>query len=212
MRRFAFVLPAVILLLAACGGTPAEPTPTPPVREEGAVIDLESLPTPLPASTMPATPVVTDPNASGLPFDATEREVDAALAPAQTYSGYTCIIAAQAGCSCERPIIQRVRFTFTEDGRMYYRYATANNINVSWQLSRVGPDQWSVTLPIVSSEQDFEGSLVGLLTFSENGYTFTQVVDFNAEGLGQDGSGFIRCPSIEYRLLDVEPAQPTLEP
>ncbi len=155
-------------LLAACGS----PAPTPRT------------------SLAPATrqPVVS----SGAFTDTTltPLETSAGKIGEASYSGYVCTIS-PLGCACDTPVIQHVRFTFTPDNRLLYDFAPAGGTASEWQLDHAGVNQWSYGIPLKDSQGQPQMVILGLISFTQDGYVQTQVAKLITEDV-------VKCPDVFF--------------
>lgn len=202
IRRFrwaAMVLGAA-LMAVGCGSV-AAPSVS-PLPEGGTVVTLlpptaTASPTPPPTFTAEAAtaePTSTyDANLPLVPYQMTGYEMLAAQIGPASYSGYTCLIT-PAGCACELPLIQQVTFTFNEDGTLSYRFE-GEGYAATWPMQRIAPNQWEYALSIHSEVRDeVVGEARALITFTETGYTLTQLVNYF-------DSGLVTCPDVHFRRL-----------
>lgn len=195
-KRIALVF-LVIGILTACSGNQAA---TPPAEQAAAATPTVAiLPTvpPLatddtPATEPEATQTPEDPAPAGQPADVTGYELIAIGAGEAFYSGYACAVS-PVGCACDEPIIQRAVFEFTEGGQLRYRFA-GGGYGSEWLMDRLGPNQWSYTISMYREEGQFEGAYFVLLTFTQDGYQFTQGADL-------DEGGLVTCPDVFFQRM-----------
>lgn len=190
-------LGAVILTACATTAVPQTPPPAeggataPPLRTATPSSTAPPIPTPEAATAEP-TPT-RDSTLPDVPYQMTGYEMLAAQIGAASYGGYTCLIT-PAGCACELPLIQQVTFTFNADGTLNYRFE-GEGYAATWPMQRVGPNQWEYALSIRSEQRDETvGEARALITFTETGYIFTQIVDYF-------DSGLVACPDVHFRRL-----------
>jgi hypothetical protein len=192
------VLVLAVVLLMGCRASDPEP-PGEPAALDGdaptatAVVDLP-LPTPSPSqagSTLEAEPTV-DSTQLGLPPGLTSNEVAAARFGESVYSGYSCVLTPE-GCACEIPVIERSSFTFVSENTMTFAFK-GDGYAAVWEMSHLGPDQWSYTLPMIGDAGEFQGAFFSLLTFTEDGYVYNLGADF-------DEGGIVTCPDVTFRRI-----------
>lgn len=204
LRKFGFIL--VLLLAVGCSSAPAVPEPI--VTQTGTSEDAPP-PPPTGASTVePAaltsaaeavssepeieTEPTLGPGAGDLPYDMTGYELIAFNLGEAVYSGYSCTIA-PVGCSCEEPVLERVVFNFQSEYRMSYTFA-GDGYQATWEMTRLGPNQWGHTLPLYDEEGQIHGALIALLTFTADGFLYNLGADY------QDGQ-VITCPDVSFRRV-----------
>ena len=188
--------------LAACQRATATPaTSAPPTDDQ--VIDPTATPSSLPTFT-PTTDVAeatSAPEATAtapvsnagidVPYQLTGQEIIAANAGEATYSGYSCLVTT-AGCACELPETRTAEFVFRQDEFMDFYFA-GEGYQTKWEMLRVGPNQWEKAESIYSVEKDEAiGEVRALLSFTEDGYVFTQIVDYFEVGI-------VTCPDVYFR-------------
>jgi len=196
--RLAIGMLGMVILTACAATTVPQTTPSaggeatiPPPPSATPSPTASPIPT-LEATTAPPTPT-RDPSLPDVPYQMTGYEMLAAQIGAASYSGYTCLIT-PAGCACELPLIQQVTFTFNADGTLSYRFE-GEGYAATWPMQRVGPNQWEYALSIRSEQRDETiGEARALITFTETGYIFTQMVDYF-------DSGLVACPDVHFRRL-----------
>ena len=187
----------LVLILAGCGTTPATPSLPSGADPGPTATGIVILPYPSPSppegsGSAEAAPPTPDPAIYGLPSELTANEVAAARAGEAVYSGYSCVVTPQ-GCACEIPVIERSTFTFAPEGHMLFHF-TGDGYASEWEMSRLGPDQWSYTIPMFSQSGDFQGAFFVLLTFTPDGYVYNLGADF-------DEGGIVTCPDVTFRRL-----------
>lgn len=190
----------VAALLAGCGGPAPAATPPGELATEipsNAPTAPALAPTPFPPPTgapsggeqAPAPP----PGVPAVPYDMTGFEMIAASVGTAAYSGYGCLLS-PVGCACELPSLQQVTFNFRPDGKLDYHFES-EGYATTWEMSRVAPNQWEYTISLFSEER---GAQIGegrvLLSLTEDGYVFAQIVDFYEQGL-------VTCPEVNFRRL-----------
>ncbi len=192
------------LAAAGCGGNVSqEDAATPPVGEDAAVEASEVAPTvTLPPSPQPTfTPVgevtlrpeaTLSPGMPDVPYELTGYEIIAANVGDATYSGYRCLLT-EVGCACELPLIQQASFTFTPEAKLLFRFQ-GDGYAATWEMDRLGPNQWEYTIPIYDNAGEVQGAAFALLAFTEDGYIYSQGADLE-EG------GIVTCPDVTFRRL-----------
>jgi len=204
LRNFGFIL--VLLLVVGCSSTPAalEPIATqvgtsedaPPPPPAGAPTlepaALTSAAAAAAAEPEGETEPTLGPGAGDLPYDMTGYELIAFNLGEAVYSGYSCTIA-PVGCSCEEPVLERVVFNFLSEYRMSYTFA-GEGYQATWEMTRVGPNQWNHTLPLYDEEGKVHGALIALLTFTADGFLYNLGADYQ---VGQ----VITCPDVSFRRV-----------
>ena len=191
MLRYLWI-PLVLVLSAVGCAAPPTPTdpPTPPDTET--LVAEPEISVPLPTQ-VPVTPLPENlpPN---LPADFTPSELAAALAEDSVYSGYKCSMTADS-CSCDEPTILRARFTFEPGNLMTYQFRDDLS-GATWEMARLGPDQWNYIIKIGSAESDAGssgGSYFYLMTMQPNGFSMTQRRDV-------DGVS-VTCPDAVFTRM-----------
>lgn len=188
------------LIGAACSASqpPAPPPAFTPPAGASAPASATPAPSPLPSATasLPADLSPTAPQVEGIPdvpYDMTGYELIAHSVGQATYSGYACVIA-PSGCSCELPTIQQTTFNFTSEGTLHYIFESDDSSG-DWEMSRAAPNQWEYSFSLVSEER---GGAIGdgrvLLSFTEEGFVYTQFINFYE-------SGPVVCPEVPFRRL-----------
>jgi hypothetical protein len=191
------VLMLAVVLLMGCRAPDPEPSSEPAAPEQSvpsatAAVDLP-LPTPSPAqATTPEAVPTVDSLQFGLPGGLTRNEISAARFGEAVYSGYSCVMAPE-GCACERPVIERSSFTFLDENTMTFAFK-GDGYAAEWEMSHLGPDQWSYTIPMYNEAGEFQGAFFSLLTFNEDGYVYNLGADF-------DEGGIVTCPDVTFRRI-----------
>jgi hypothetical protein len=188
-------------LLVGCGS--AAPTAAPTLAQATGPAPTATLPPsplPTPSEAVASTPVpptpTHDPTLPDVPYDLTGEEIIASRTGLANYSGYTCLIT-PAGCSCELPLLQKASFTFTPDGLEFH--FEGDGYGTTWTMQRVGPNQWEESKVIHSEVQNQNiGEARALLSFTTDGYIYTQLYTFN-------DTGVVTCPDITFRRLSDSP-------
>ena len=200
MKRITIITLILTLtaLLAACGGGQTASGNPDPTQNFDVLPTVEAVtaPTLTDADRDVSDDDVYDPVAQGFAIDITGPELLAADLGEQVYSGYTCTIT-KVGCACEQPIIQKANFDFVSEYSMIYSF-NGSGYASEWQMTRLGPNQWSYEIAIYSDEGNLLGAWLVLLTFDVDGYTITEGADLVA-------GGFVTCPDVAYRRLMSEP-------
>jgi hypothetical protein len=178
-------------VLAGCGGGVSVATSEADAPVPTATATLSIIPTAFPEVVEPlATPEVGEPVDD--PNALTGYELIAAGVGEAVYSGYSCAIA-PIGCACETPVIERVSFTFTPEGRLLYHFK-GDGYEAEWDMGRLGPNQWGYTLPLYDQAGGFEGAYFALLTFNQDGYVLNLGMNF-------DTGEIVTCPTVTFRRV-----------
>ncbi len=197
LRKLGFTLILLVLLLAVGCSSPAPDIPEPTVSES------EGAPPPPPtgdptlasaAETVPETEAepTLGPGSGDLPYDMTGYELIAFNLGEAVYSGYNCTLA-PVGCSCEEPVLERIVFEFLSEYKMRYTFA-GEGYQATWEMTRIGPNQWEHTLPIYDEEGQIYGAVFALLTFTSDGFIYNLGANY------QDGE-LITCPDVSFRRV-----------
>ncbi len=186
-------------LLTGCSRpTPAAPPPAPaPADLPGEVAPAApTLASPSPPTATPAAdapPASPPPGLPSVPYSMTGYEMIAASVGTANYSGYGCLLT-PVGCACELPALQQVTFDFRADGTLHYRFE-GEGFAETWEMNRVAPNQWEYISAVHSEERGAQiGEGRALLSFTEDGYVFAQMVDFYEQGI-------VTCPDVTFRRL-----------
>ncbi len=134
-----------------------------------------------------------------VPYDMTGYEIIAANVGSAVYSGYSCVWS-PVGCACELPLLLEATFTFTPEGRLHY-FFKGDDFQALWEMERAAPNQWLYKTDIQSEEQDNRkiGEGLTLLSFTQDGYVITQMVDLYEQGI-------VTCPDVTFQRLMGTPA------
>ena len=192
MLRLTLITLLLGLSTAGCAAppTPVATDPPAPVETETLVAETE-VSIPLPTIT-PVTPLPENlpPN---LPADFTPNELAAAMAEESVYSGYECSMTTDS-CTCDEPTIMRVRFTFEPGNLLTYQFRTDLS-GATWEMSRLGPDQWNYIIKIGSAESDAGsgGNYFYLMTMQPTGFTMTQ--------RRESGGVSVTCPAAAFTRM-----------
>jgi hypothetical protein len=191
------VLVLAIVLLMGCRAPNPEPSSEPAAVEQGvptATVAIDPpLPTPSPVqATTPEVAPTVDSLQFGLPGGLTSNEISAARFGEAVYSGYSCVMAPE-GCACEIPVIERSSFTFLDENTMNFAFK-GDGYAAQWEMSHLGPDQWTYTIPMYNEAGEFQGAFFSLLTFTEDGYVYNLGADF-------DEGGIVTCPDVTFRRI-----------
>ncbi len=171
---FAVLFVAVLALAACAAPVPmAQPTITPVP-----FTDLD-----LPEIVMPEAQEFAE-------FELTLEEMNAEAAGEAAYAGRSCILS-PAGCACEQDLVEYMSFAFPTNAQLVRTFTGPGYAN-SWEMVRIGENQWSYSsLPVTFEGDD---SIVAInfafLTFTPNGYILTQGADF--------GSAIQTCPDVQF--------------
>jgi hypothetical protein len=194
--RISMLVLAVVLLMG-CSAPDPEPPSEPAAAEQivpTATVTADSplsTASPAQATTPEAEPTV-DSTGFGLPGGLTSNEISAARFGEAVYSGYSCVIVPE-GCACEIPVIERSSFTFLDENTMNFAFK-GDGYAAQWEMSHLGPDQWSYTIPMYNEAGEFQGAFFSLLTFTEDGYVYNLGADL-------DEGGIVTCPDVTFRRI-----------
>jgi hypothetical protein len=191
------ILVLVVILLMGCRAPEPEPLSEPAAPEDPPTeADEVDPPLPTPSPSQPAStpePAATvDSVQFGLPGGLTSNEISAARFGEAVYSGYSCVLAPE-GCACEIPVIERSSFTFLTENTMTFAFK-GDGYAAEWEMSHLGPDQWSYTIPMYNEAGEFQGAFFSLLTFTDEGYVYNLGADF-------DEGGIVTCPDVTFRRI-----------
>jgi hypothetical protein len=184
------LLTAALTAITGCSNKPdaAETAqPEEPPRAGTADVQLPTIPNVPTATSLPGDEPTDDDALGGL----SGYEILAANAGKVLYSGYSCVITS-VGCSCERPVAERVSFVFNENETMLYQFE-GSGYAAEWEMTRAGRNQWSYELPMFDDTGEFQGRLFVLITFTETGYIYTLVGELSGE--------WKYCPDVTFRRL-----------
>lgn len=167
----------------------ASGTPTPGPATDPAVTQWSDVSTPIQPTLRPT------------PTGQVDYEPTAAVLGSVPYSGYSCTLTAD-GCTCDNAVVIKASFVFQPGDKMTYEFR-GDTYGASWDMSRLGPNQWSYTIPIGADQQDSTqvaaGHFFTVLTLTSDGFTMLQREDRG------DGTQ-ITCPEVPYtRLSAVTP-------
>lgn len=177
LKRTALFLSIALLALAlaACAApaasSQASPYPTDPALAftPPPLVDMSQVPT--------LDPSLANLSAEGYVFEQTGYELIAEQVGRAEYAGYICLIGSGVGCDCSTALDQYVTFEFVDDNTLIMKVEN-EYFTTQWSMERVGPNQWTVTIPIYKEEDGaFAGNQFRLLTFTETGFIFTEGLD-----------------------------------
>jgi hypothetical protein len=180
----------VLVLAAGCGRTTSpQPTSTmiadPPVTQWS---DVSTLPQPTLVPTQPGQ-INYEPTASAV-----------GQVP---YSGYNCTITTDS-CTCDQAVVVKAGFTFATGDQMSYQFR-GDTYGAQWNMSRLGPNQWSYTIPIGADQSGGKPPVTGhyfiVLTFSADGFTLLQREEMS------DGTK-LTCPEVGFTRLSAATPSP----
>ncbi len=191
VHRFRYlVLISIGVLGLAAGCAPgAAGTPTASPATDPAITQWSDVSTPIQPTLLPS------------PTGQIDYEPTAAAVGSVPYSGYSCNLTAD-GCTCDSASVIRASFTFQPGDKLTYVFR-GDTYGASWEMSRLGPNQWSYTIPIGADQdsgtQAASGNFFTVLTFTVDGFTLLQREDL---GNGKQ----VTCPEVPYtRLSAVTP-------
>lgn len=190
MNRHSVLVPLALLLGAFINASCSAPTPTQAPASPPAT-QWSDVSTPIQPTLQP-----TDPGQ-------VNYEPTAAASGQTPYSGYACAIT-HDGCTCDSAVVIRAAFTFPSADKMTYEFH-GDTYGASWDMTRLGPNQWSYTIPIGADETNGTPTDAGhyfiVLTFKPDGYTLLQSQD---RGDGTQTT----CKEVAYTRLSSQTPAP----
>lgn len=191
-RLFLWLIPAVLISLLAAAGCAAV------ARTATADPGLSAQPTQWSDVSTVVHPTLLPTETGQVDFEPT-----AAASGKVPYSGYNCFITKDS-CTCDDAVVIKAGFTFQPVDKMTYEFR-GDTYGAQWKMSRLGPNQWSYTIPIGADQANGtpeaqSGHFFIVLTFTADGFTLLQ-----REEMG-DGTR-VTCPEVPFtRLSSVTPA------
>jgi len=189
---------ALLALLSACGPRAEEPNVPQVIGEATATLEGR------PGTAQPAdagatfTPDFSSLSTEGFDFEMTGYELVAQSVGRAPYGGHACLISLAPdllACACDSEVVEHVTFNFLTKDQLHITFE-GPGYTAEWDMTRVGPNHWSYSIPMLNNQGDAIGVYTTLLTFTESGYVVNLGADF--EG------AMVTCPDVPFVRATVD--------